>query len=623
MGEINRYFKYQYQPYVHTQVEYPFEELLKLGAIQEDRANKNIELQDKLSELLSSIPYAPGHEDYHLDVVRGLGKELENIVDTYNDPTDPNFSRALRRFKSKVLNDQDIKNLTYSYDVYNKQWLPILNDPRLKGSIFIANGIIDPKTGEFIQNRQRYGNLDYIPVENFDTPIDQLLEKHKGELRESFGKLEKEGYKIMKDEKTGAYVFADQKGRAIEYVKDNKTFAPVVKAIANLVETESQPWSRFMYNKFGKNKEAIENYIINRSIPSYGRNLIQDTRDIDYSPMSGGNSGDNSDGDKDKYVGKITGKAYKPYSINPFPFDINFNLLEKTIDENLSIKDDRGGSSSTGKVISNFIQNYKVIENPKNETQAFNKFILDNTVKKLRKEYPNFDNLNKIEQAKKVEEVLKGMEDIETNDQFYAFTPTQSKKETDLYFPQSSTGSGQTVSGLASYFMYYDPDNPNESPRKVDQIENFKNGNTIRVIGDLPYGSYLTRGYKGKVIEVGGGNSTKTYYLADTSPDKPTKDNPNPPTPHKQAFIASASNLLNNANGVDFVGPDRIPMSVSSDDNGKNYYIEYFNPNNKKTSRKYFDIGAVEEKKDGKTYIIDGYIKTVSDIYNEIYNKKK
>lgn len=558
MSSINRYFKYQPQPYVHTQEEYPFEQLLKIGTIQEERKNKAIDDLDKVQELAASIPYAPGHKDYHQAIVGDISKDIEHIVQNYQ-PEDPEFLRQTRRLKYKIMNNEDVKNLIYSKEVYDKQWSPVLNNPALKGSIYNMPDIFNPETNEIMENRKPYQTLNYIPVQNIDDPIFNILQKHTGKV---IGQLKDKKYQIIPTEH--GLVFADPKGTPLGRVRDHESFAPVIKGIANLIESQTTPWQVYTKAKL-KTRDNIEDYITNMAASLYSKELHPEDIEYQFIPDS---KGGNDKKEEPEFGSPLPLPEYNIKKLD-FKFDKNFNIVGKKI---VGV----GGKSFA-------IKDTHVEDN-------FSKMILDNIREKLN-----------ITDPKEVNKYLLDNQYVKMSDNYLPYNDPKKRDEiTNIYFPFVNGEYFNTGVGFSMDFV--DPNDPTKV-LKGNQI-GIASGTKVDIIGELPIGSYATKGYPGKVVNVGTQDNPKTYYMIDSNPKY-----------HFPGFIASGINIALSDLGVGYIGADRIPVKITDK------FIEYENRKGKLDRVYYNKFVKGVDPETQKEFTEDGLVLGLKELYKKIYGE--
>ena len=233
---MNRFSKDpQFHDYHSIYSPFPVDEMLKMGAIQEDRANKALEAEGELTGLRASILNAPGHSGYAKRVLTPFDEQIANVANM--DPTDPNMVREVRRIKGALTRNPDVKNILTSKDTYDKRWSQIMNDPKNQGGYYDMQGITDTY-GKFQENELPYDVLNFTPPTGY---IDRV-NKYLGEVPIQESDWASDG-EIKVDAK-GNKIFVQDAGTRVH--RDDKDFAPGIAGLTSALVDPNDPDYRFM-----------------------------------------------------------------------------------------------------------------------------------------------------------------------------------------------------------------------------------------------------------------------------------------------------------------------------------------------------------------------------------------
>lgn len=224
----------------------------------------------------AGLTAAPGHEPWAKGVTDDFQGRLNTLMAENPDLLSREGTRKLAKLNSEWVGNQDVKDITQSYDWWSKNGDKIWAS-QTKGDIIKAPGVLNVARNDqgqfdygFKENRKKY-DWNTFGVTPY-APITETLNKEfaivKPRVAESMGYETKiiDGKEHYFDTKTHTEV------------KDEKLFEPTVKALKNLIleNPESNEAFRYINGSAGYEQDSpayVENIIRKHVTPFYSEDI--------------------------------------------------------------------------------------------------------------------------------------------------------------------------------------------------------------------------------------------------------------------------------------------------------------------------------------------------------------
>lgn len=258
---------FEFQPY-------PLDFISRMGQYSQKQHDDNLDKIDKVTAGIAGLLAAPGHEDLVNEVSNEYKAQSLDLINKSEQAGYKNLAQDTRRFQNQFINDPRVKTIVSSKDAYDKNWRPVMNDPKNKSSIYQMPTIMDAR-GNFKQNKENYGNLNYVPYADFNKAIDDELKKVEHRIAGS-SKLpvtyDLDGNLLLKQ------------GDKLLKVREMAEFKRAIPAIANSFMDAETPEARALEastnaNAPGSyNRNFVTNFITNKAIPLYNTQYTEQDR---------------------------------------------------------------------------------------------------------------------------------------------------------------------------------------------------------------------------------------------------------------------------------------------------------------------------------------------------------